>query len=191
MSRSALLALLTLCMGVAACSANVPRAAPSSPAPPTTRSSPAAPRNTGKSTPPPMPALARQHTNAGAKAFVEHVWATINYAQTEVDASPLRALFSSFCDGCRGAERFIRHVEAAHGRILGGRNRISRVAVTRLSAGAQHPFAVRFVVANTAENVRFSDGTKDEQYAAARTATEFILSATHSSWVVTTWNVKS
>jgi hypothetical protein len=51
--------------------------------------------------PPQLPALAREQSNAGAKAFVRYYIDVLNYAHSEGVAGPLRRLGTRGCDVCQ------------------------------------------------------------------------------------------
>jgi Family of unknown function (DUF6318) len=106
---AAVLSAMCCLISVAACSGdsaadNVPRAttsvnspSPTSPSPTTKSSAPTsdAPK------PPRMPALAKEESVAGAKAFVRYYVEALNYSWRVRTGQPLRRLSGSTCVGCR------------------------------------------------------------------------------------------
>lgn len=70
--------------------------------------------------PPELPALAREHTNAGAKAFVRYYIDVLNYAWIEKSGARILQLARPECGACTGIARGIDRVARHDGRQRGG-----------------------------------------------------------------------
>ena len=73
-----------------------------------------------KATAPSPPAQVRQDTPEGAAAFVSHYIEVLNFAARTGNVSPLTALTSPRCDGCREYIGLYKDVYAAGGNFEGG-----------------------------------------------------------------------
>jgi Family of unknown function (DUF6318) len=111
------------CLALSSCSHNADTATPSHPstmsrgsAAPTSASPDASPR----ATEPVMPALARQHSTAGAKAFIRHYIAVINYAFARTDPSPLQKISASNCVSCKQLISISARLARRGGKQVGG-----------------------------------------------------------------------
>jgi hypothetical protein len=70
--------------------------------------------------PPTLPALARQHSNAGAKAFVRYYIDVLNYAFAHDAPQRLAHLGSASCDFCQSFISVLTRVIRAGGSQIGG-----------------------------------------------------------------------
>ena len=104
---------------------------PTAHATPSTRTSqsPATPTPTPTPTPPAMPAAAKAHTQAGAKAFVQYFWNVVNYAQATGDTKAIAALSADGCSGCDAGIASIDRIYSTGGTITGGTATVSKVAI--------------------------------------------------------------
>jgi hypothetical protein len=95
---------------------------PTSPVPadPPTSSPPTTPSDGSTATPPQMPALARQKSEAGAKAFVKYYIAVLNYAWTAESGDQVRNLSLNRCKLCQGLAKFVDSVTRHGGFQSGG-----------------------------------------------------------------------
>lgn len=123
MRRAAVAVLAAgLCWTSVACTAdpgaNPPTATPTATAPTTTSTS-AGPTPTATTSSalqaPVMPALARENTRAGAKAFVRYYATLINYAWKRGSTRDLRKMGSPGCGGCQAAANGIDEVVSQGG----------------------------------------------------------------------------
>jgi hypothetical protein len=76
-----------------------------------------------------MPALAREQSRAGAKAFVRHYIELINYAWASGRTDELKALAAASCAVCRKSALSIEHVFTAGGSKTDGEWSVSAIAV--------------------------------------------------------------
>ena len=102
-------------LGLAGCGA----ADPSAPASPTPTVASTTPTPTPAAGPPALPQAARQHTKAGAKAFVVYYVELITYAETTLDTEPVQDLSMPTCSGCIGGIRKLRKIARQGGHITG------------------------------------------------------------------------
>jgi hypothetical protein len=93
-----------------------PRSSPATTSTQATSSSP--PPEPG---PPQLPALARQHTNAGAKAFVRYYIDVLNYAYQRLEPRALARLSSRSCVFCEALITVVRRLRTDGGYQDGGR----------------------------------------------------------------------
>lgn len=139
-TAAALTVLTTAALTLTSCDDNGGTTAPpptASPTPPAT-SEPASPtptETTSGPVEPEMPDEARARSAAGAKAFVEFYWATVNYAQTTGDLALLRSMATESCSGCRGGADSIAKVYRKGGRIIGGHWRLLKAVPLETAAG--------------------------------------------------------
>lgn len=189
MQRSPLLAALAVCAVAAACGAPAPTARP-------TATALTVPSNDTRATPgremlpPVMPALARKHTEAGAKAFVLYTVAQLNYSQATLQFRRLGALLSDSCAGCRGAIDYLAKVKRRHGRFEGGRISAASLDVTPLRAGRLKLMEVSFTYRSTKQRV-YLGPKRVEVYDAGAANDRWILSPLPDGWIVTSWSVRS
>ena len=119
-----LLASVACCAALAACTSDATAESPpprSSSDPPTTAvSTTGEPTSTTKPPPPTMPALARQHSTAGAKAFVGYYAASLNYSWDAKSSSLLRSLAAPNCSACRAVATEIDRANAVGAQKIGG-----------------------------------------------------------------------
>lgn len=154
----------------------------------TMSASPASPTPTDP-TPPEMPAAAKKHTVAGAKAFTRYVWRVVNYTQTTLDAAPLRPLLSKGCDGCNGGLAGIERLTKAHAKVHGGTYTVDRFRTERLLAGNTRLIRLTFRVANTREVIRYPGKKKDDVYKPGVVTDQWVLSPRPAGWMVISWDV--
>src|SRR5689334_13151884 len=102
------LALLTLTT-LTACTGNTGTADPPPATHTTTTTTTPTPTPT-QPVPPVMPQAAKAHTKAGAKAFVKHYWAVVNYAQATGDIETLNRISARGCVGCDAGIRSVKRV---------------------------------------------------------------------------------
>jgi hypothetical protein len=126
MRRAVASALISgLCLTLASCSHDQ-AAGPVDPPDNTTSSSVTTPTTTAPSdpaqdAPPVMPALAKQKSTAGAKAFIRYYMRTADYAFTKPDANPLRRLSTPDCDFCRSLIDVSARLRRDGGKQTGGK----------------------------------------------------------------------
>lgn len=155
---------------------------------PSVSSSPSASPAAG---PPTMPSTAKQHTKAGAVAFVKYYWAVANYAQRTLDVAPLRELADSFCGGCEGGVRWLSHVRANGGSIRGGATIVVGAQAQELNSADQKPWMnVRLSLSAGPQIVNYPGSRKDEHSRAARTTALMTLRPIKSGWLVNLLDIK-
>jgi hypothetical protein len=140
---------LGLVLGLAGCGSTHPAA----PASPTT--SPVTPVGTSPTSvsdgAPVMPEVARQHTKAGAKAFVTYYVEAVDYAQQTLDTTPVEAVSASTCAGCKAGIRSIKRIARHHGHIEGGHETIA--ALRSETVIANQSVTLTFDIANQPQRV--------------------------------------
>jgi hypothetical protein len=88
-----------------------------------------------------MPAAAKEHTKAGAEAFVRYYWEVVNYAQATGDTDSLREISDPGCDFCTAGIEGIESIYGDGGTITGGET--TPVALdTRMVASGNTRFAL-------------------------------------------------
>jgi hypothetical protein len=171
-----MLGLLAL-LGLTGCGAAAP-AAPASPTPTVATTSPSPTPTVG---PPVIPAAARQHTAAGAKAFVTYYVEVITYAETTLDTKPIKALSMPTCSGCIGGIRGLRKIARHGGHITGAGLSTSNV---RSEAIDDHGVVtLAFDLANTAERIE-TPGQPTVLHPAGKHSMIMTLVARPDGWVV-------
>jgi hypothetical protein len=154
--RAAGAALLVLLV-VSGCGGDPqPKIAP----PPST--SPSAPVSSSSSAPtrpsgpvePTMPALAKQDSAAGAKAFVKYYWQVVNYALSTGEIERLHELTNPDCTPCQSGIRSIADVYDGSGSISGGVNTPEDLVADPDFVDGRRLFRVEMQVRNTREVIR-------------------------------------
>lgn len=89
---------------------------------PRTTNSPTTTPTPSKTTaePPAMPALAKQQSNAGAKAFIRHYIDVLNHAYAVPDPDELRQLSDDACQSCESLIQISERLSENGGRQVGG-----------------------------------------------------------------------
>jgi hypothetical protein len=171
---------LGLVLGLAGCGSTHP-AAPASPS-----SSPVTPVGTSPTTdptanPPVMPEVARQHTKAGAKAFVTYYVDLITYAETTLKTDAVRQLSMPTCSGCLGGIHGLRKIARQGGQITGAGLSVSNL---RSEAIDDHGVVtLAFDLANTAERISIP-GKPTVLHPAGKHPMIMTLVARPNGWVV-------
>jgi hypothetical protein len=125
MRRAVVSALISgLCLTLAACSHDQ-AAGPIDPPDNTTSSSVTTPTTTAPSDPaqdppPVMPALAKQKSTAGAKAFITYFVEVLNYSYHTASTSPLRGISAPSCDVCKRLVTGVAAMKKSGGSQSGG-----------------------------------------------------------------------
>jgi hypothetical protein len=175
---------LGLVLGLAGCGST----APAAPASPTT--SPVTPVGTSPTTdptanPPVMPEVARQHTKAGAKAFVTYFWQVVDYAQHTLDTTLLEEISNDDCIGCNRGINGLKKDAQRGATIRGGDNTVSHYRSGPLKLGAANFTQAFFSLTNTAQTETFANGhTKHSK--AATVDMRMLLQPTDAGWSVET-----
>lgn len=89
-------------------------------------------------TAPTMPAQAKENTDEGAAAFVDHYVQVLNYAAATGDVDELSRLSSPDCQGCQSYIKLYRETYKVGGYIKGGEWKLGelRLRVTDLGTSA-------------------------------------------------------
>jgi len=191
-SRSALVALgLVVVTGLGSgvlggCSGGdpEPRIAPSSPM----SASASKPSSASGPVEPTMPAAARQHTAAGAEAFVRFYWEMADYAQATGDTSGLKPLAERQCGACTGGVAFVESVYRKGGHIHGGETSVERAVATKMRSGQAVLYRVVVRVDSDRQRVEVPGRKKDRIYGAGTSSIQFLLRPTRQAWSVTYWD---
>jgi hypothetical protein len=124
-------------LALAGCSGGVaPAGGPGPSGPPaTTRSTSAAPQHDG---PPQGPSLAREHSNAGAKAFVRYYIDVLNYAWTNGNPRALREFDRRGCSLCSDFVTVLERRTRRGGRQVGGTFAVDRVGVAGVGGDGEY-----------------------------------------------------
>ncbi|MBM9460505.1 hypothetical protein JK386_11375 [Nocardioides sp. zg-536] len=136
----------------------------SSPRPSTSTSSPTVPASStpARSTPaePELPAAADRPTKNGARAFIEHYWDLINYAQESGDVTALRQASSHTCEGCSTGITGIEALYREGGYTVGGQYSIDSIKINRLVASKNDidAFEALLSVTNAPQQIVNGDG---------------------------------
>ncbi len=131
-------------MTLSACSDNEPEASPtvSSSASATSTTEPTEPTGPTESTEPDpssdptkpaLPGLAKRHSQAGARAFIEHYIEALNYSYATSRSGPLRTVSSPKCLACRYLFDDLDEMDQRHGEQVGG-----EWTVTQIEPLAEH-----------------------------------------------------
>jgi hypothetical protein len=127
------------CLALSSCSHDASTATPARPS--TTSRGSAAPASASPDTSPHpsepvMPALAKHHSTAGAKAFIRYFVSVLNYAYSIPTSDPLRHVSAEECHVCQTLARGLDSLTKSRGSLAGGRwtvVRVLRIASDRAS----------------------------------------------------------
>jgi hypothetical protein len=174
-----------LMLGLAGCGSTDPTA-PASPTLTTAPTTPTTPVPTSPTSgPPAMPDAARQHTKAGAKAFVTYFWQVVDYAQHTLDTKPLEEISNDDCIGCNRGINGLKKDAQRGATILGGDNTVSHYKSGPLRLGTTTFTQALFSLTNTEQTETFSNGhTKHSKAATVRM--RMLLQPTADGWSVET-----
>lgn len=140
-------------------------------------------------TPPKMPATARKHTVAGAKAFARYAIAASNYGSDAADPAPLAAIVSQHCDGCHAALRFIAKLARRNAKVRGGHWVGDSLNVKQLAAGAERFIRVTIRGHTDRQVITYPSGHRDVYPATTRVTVQLTILERHDGWVIDRWEV--
>lgn len=174
----------------AACSAeiaaNPPSTAPTATDPSTTTTS-GTPTTSGPATTTPgevkapvMPALARENTRAGAKAFVRHFVDTLNYGYLTGDAGAASEIAAPDCAVCNALTENIRRIHRRGGGQVGGEWTVTRLDPLASGDRSELIFVGRVEIAKGSTRATRHSATKP-----IRPKTDYF--EFHVSWSGSTW----
>lgn len=142
---------------------------------------------TPQARPPVMPEVAKKHTKAGAEAFARYLVATVNYATSTFDTSPLASIVNPGCDTCQNAIAGYKVLKNRGAHNSGGLWIAPNIETTWLSAGgAFHPMLVNLSVQSTPQVITFAKA-KERRFAGGTSRSRIILSPMSDGWRVATW----
>lgn len=99
-------------------------------------SEPGAAGPSGKPAPPPLPSAAREQTEAGAAAFVEHYVDIENYVQRTNDVAPAKELFDpKACEGCQVVVENHELMNSKGKHLYGGMYRVRSTEAKKIPSG--------------------------------------------------------
>lgn len=139
--------------------------------------------------PPVLPEVAKEHTEAGAVAFVQHFWDVVNYAQTSLDVMPLQTLYTRGCERCAAGAEGLLDVSRRGGIIAGGIHTLSEVRTTGFLAGDLRFSEVTFTLSITPQTVDYPGTARDIGNAGTTARGLFTLVANEDGWLVDGWEV--
>ena len=140
---------------------------------------------------PVMPALAKEHTEAGAKAFIVYAWQMIDFATETLNPGLVEPLMSPTCGPCRAGIDGIRKDVEEHAVVKGGTNTLSGMSVKEFWVAGNLEVLVSATVHNTEQVITPSSPGAPTTYAAAATETRWRLRATDDGWVISEWNPRA
>jgi hypothetical protein len=108
------------CLALGSCSSDAGTATPARASTSSPRTASVSPDTSGRPTEPVMPALAKQHSTAGAKAFIRYFVTVLNYAFEAPDPRPLAHLTTSDCAFCRSLIQVTSRLKRDGGRQTHG-----------------------------------------------------------------------
>lgn len=152
----------------------------------------ASPTTSPSPTPPVMPEAAKEHTEAGAIAFVEYFWEVVDYASVNLDPAAVRELIADSCGTCQGGIRGIEKAKRSGGMYSGGGTTVRDAAASRLMAGDLRYTKVTFVADNERQVLDYPGTANDQVYEPASVRmTMFLTEKPDAGWEVSTWEIHS
>lgn len=134
---------------------------------------------------PTMPAIAKQHSAAGAKAFVRYYLDIVNFAQASGDLATLKTLGDRGCGACSAGVRFLERTFSAQGVIRGGSVTLARATGGLLNTG---DYQVRGDLVSERQVVDLPGSRKDRVYPGGTVTVQFIVSPVRHHWLVSYWD---
>lgn len=187
---AALAATSLLLAGLAGCGGGDPKPKIANSAPPSPSVTVSSSPTPTAPTPPVMPAAAKKHTVAGAKAFARYFTRTVNYGAIALDPSPLKSISSDYCNSCNAAVSAIQGYIRKNATVTGGYWSLNAITVAQLRAGSNRLMRVTANGTSTRQVIRYPGGSR-RVYRAGPTKDRFILIPTADGWTVDTWTVIS
>jgi hypothetical protein len=132
--------------------------------------------------PPVLPALAREHSNAGAKAFVRYYIDVVNYAYKHLRPQLLVPLSPRSCTLCSANLEVLRRLHRDGGQQLGG-----RMSATQVLTGPFEPHGTRLYFARihvSPGKSRATHGDRFKPIEEQRFMLEFDLLWTPALWSI-------
>lgn len=131
---------------------------------------------------PVLPDAAAEASEAGARAFIEHYWDLINYAQATGDVKLLKKASGRNCDGCNSGIRSIRELYEEGGHLEGGEYTIEISALNTLGDPTPQLFAVEAKLTATASKQKVVRGDGGTETNAAGTSDVIVAAAWRGKW---------
>jgi hypothetical protein len=107
------------CLALGSCSSDAGTATPARASSSSPRTASVSPDTSGRPTEPVMPALAKQHSTAGAKAFIRYFVTVLNYSHRAHSTDRLRTLSADDCLVCTVIARSIDAMHRSGGQQTG------------------------------------------------------------------------
>jgi hypothetical protein len=115
------------CLALGSCSSHAGTATPARASTSSPRTASVSPDTSRRPTEPVMPALAKQHSTAGAKAFIRYFVTVLNYSYSIPISGPLRHVSAQECHVCQTLARGLDALRQSRGSQAGGRWKVIRV----------------------------------------------------------------
>ena len=136
-------------------------------------------------TAPALPRAARQHTKAGAIAFVRHYIDLINYAQASGDVAVVSSASVAGCSSCNSTNRYLHRLHASGGQLVGGRTAIREV-LDALSPTLYGDYVIDLAITIKPSVEIKGDGHR-HRYKGGRNVLSVFPKWTHGKWKVAQW----
>ncbi|MFT4082924.1 MAG: DUF6318 family protein [Nocardioides sp.] len=150
---------------------------------PTPTTSPTA----GRPQPPRMPAAARRHTLAGAKAFTRYFVEVLNYMTATADATILASLASENCDTCESVRLHEKKIRRRNGVISGGLHTARNIiAYHAIDNDPSSPIIVQMKLHTTQEKISYPTGKLDV-FPTVTSRMEMTIVQVRHGWKISTW----
>lgn len=135
-------------------------------------------------TEPVLPAAATERTEAGARAFIQHYWDLVNYAQVTGDVTRLSATSGPDCSACQAFIDRVRVHYRGGGRIVGGSNEVTVLGAAKLSTPTKAAFGyeVSMDVTHDEQVIETADGKRDIRGPGTDRFTAYLLWIERSRW---------
>lgn len=131
-----------------------------------------------------MPSLAKEHTKAGAAAFIAYFWEVVNYSQDTLDTSPFGALVNPTCSGCAAGVGAIDKIKSEGGSSSGGHVEASVVRSQRESTGTSRLLSMMVRLHGRPQTITYPSPRGREDHAAYTSTDRFLLSEQPMGWRV-------
>jgi len=135
-----------------------------------------------------MPAAARRHTVAGAKAFVMYYFSVANYAQRTLDVAHISDLAARSCVACQGGVNRLTRIRANGGSVRGGHISLAGLVVRPHFVAGVQLMRVSFRYRIAAMTERYERRGKVRRYEPVSGSSYVVLRAIRRGWLVEYWD---
>ncbi len=112
---------------------------------------------------PVLPNAAAEASEAGARAFIEHYWDLVNYAQATGDVKPLKAASGDTCEGCQKGIAAVAELYSSGGHTKGGEYSVTIKRIKQVTSedSSLRGMEAKYEVRNAEQVIVQGDGSSE------------------------------